>query len=77
MKNQPGGGRGGPSLTITAFKTWEEARGNFEGAGVRVVLGEANARVLRKLVRARIIKRDGQPPRYFRDLGPALQDCKI
>lgn len=64
-----------PFIDITGLQTLEEAMQNLEKRGVRVVLCEANARVLRKLVRAGIIKRDEQPPRYFRDLGPALQDC--
>ena len=63
-----------PFMDITGMQALEEAMQNLERRHVRVMLCEANPRVLRKLVRAGIVKRDSWPIRYFRDLGVALAD---
>lgn len=64
-----------PFMDITGIQTLEEAIGNLQKRGVRAVLCEANPRVLRKLVRAGLVKRDDRPIRYFRDFEAALADC--
>jgi SulP family sulfate permease len=61
-----------PFMDVTGLQALAEAIENLERRGVRALLCEANSRVLRKLVRAGVIKRDAQPPRYFRDLGLAI-----
>ncbi|SER03290.1 sulfate permease, SulP family [Solimonas aquatica] len=65
-----------PFMDITGIQTLEEVIQAFEHRGVRVLLCEANARVLAKLVRAEIVRRDTQPVRYYRELSNALQDCQ-
>jgi SulP family sulfate permease len=64
-----------PFMDITGMQTLQEAMQNLERRKVRVMLCEANPRVLRKLVRAGIVQRDARPIRYFRDLNLALADC--
>ncbi|MFT4045841.1 MAG: sulfate permease [Solimonas sp.] len=64
-----------PFMDITGIQTLEETMRNLERRGVRVVLCEATPRVLRKLVRAGLVKRDEAPIRYFRDFAAALADC--
>ena len=49
-----------------------EAIDNLERRGVRVMLCEANRRVLHKLVRAGLVRRGTTPARYYRTLGLAL-----
>ena len=66
-----------PFMDITGMQTLEEAMQDLERRKVRVMLCEANPRVLRKLVRAGIVTRDARPIRYFRDLGLALADCDV
>jgi SulP family sulfate permease len=62
-----------PFMDITGLQTLEEALENLQRRGVTGVLCEANPRVLRKLVRAGIVRRDEQPIRYYRDFGDALR----
>ncbi|HET8881042.1 MAG TPA: SulP family inorganic anion transporter, partial [Solimonas sp.] len=62
-----------PFMDITGLQTLEEALHNLRRRGVPSVLCEANPRVLRKLVRAGIVRRDEQPIRYYRDFGDALR----
>ncbi|WP_028080097.1 SulP family inorganic anion transporter [Solimonas soli] len=64
-----------PFMDITGIQALEEAMHNLDRRKVRTVLCEANARVLRKLVRAGLVKRDEQPIRYFRDFDAALAAC--
>ena len=64
-----------PFMDITGIQALEEVIQDLERRKIRVLLCEANPRVLRKLVRTGIVKREVRPIRYFRDLGPALDDC--
>ncbi|HSW12439.1 MAG TPA: SulP family inorganic anion transporter, partial [Solimonas sp.] len=64
-----------PFMDITGLQTLEEAIHNLERRGVRVLLCEANPRVLRKLARTGIVQREADPPRYYRDLTLALAAC--
>ena len=64
-----------PFMDITGLDTLEEAMQNLRSRGVRVVLCEANQRVLLKLTRAHIVQRDIDPPVYYRDLAAALAAC--
>jgi len=64
-----------PFMDITGMQTLEEAMQNLAKRKVRVLLCEANPRVLRKLVRAGLVKRDEQPIRYYRDFKAALAAC--
>lgn len=66
-----------PFMDVTGLQTLEEVVQNLERRGVRTLLCEANPRVLRKLVRAGIVRRDAEPVRYYRDLGPALAACDV
>ncbi len=61
-----------PFMDITGIQALADALQNLERRGVRVLLCEARPGVLRKLVRAGLVQRDGIPPRYFRDLEGAL-----
>lgn len=62
-----------PFMDVTGLQTLEEAMQNLERRGVRALICEANPRVLRKLVRAGIVRRDEDPVRYYRDLIGALK----
>jgi SulP family sulfate permease len=62
-----------PFMDITGLQALEEAIANLEKRGVRVMLCEAGTRVLNKLARAGIVRRNDSPPRYFRDLAAALE----
>jgi SulP family sulfate permease len=64
-----------PFMDITGIQALAEAVENLERRGVRALLCEANRRVLRKLVRAGLVRRSEKPPRYYRDLGLALAAC--
>lgn len=64
-----------PFMDITGIQALAEAMQNLERRGVRTLLCEANHRVLRKLVRAGLVRRDEMPVRYFRDLGLVLAAC--
>lgn len=61
-----------PLVDATGLKRLESTIENLRGRGVHVLLSGANLRVLRKLVRAEIVRRDG-PPVYFGDLATALR----
>lgn len=65
-----------PFMDATGLQTLEEVMQAFERRGLRVLLCEANARVLDKLVRAQIIQREQQPARYYRELSNALLECQ-
>ena len=65
-----------PFMDITGMQALEEAIQNLEGRGVRALLCEANPRVLRKLVKTGIVRRDAVPIRYYRDLHLALTACE-
>jgi SulP family sulfate permease len=62
-----------PFMDITGIQTLEEATGNLERRGVRVLLCEARPNVLRKLVRAGLVGKRTAPQRYCKDLPTALQ----
>jgi SulP family sulfate permease len=64
-----------PFMDITGIQTLEEAARQFERQGVRLLLCEARANVLRKLVRAGFVGKHITPYRYFRDLSEALRAC--
>ena len=64
-----------PFMDITGINALAEAVENLERRGVRVMLCEANPRVLHKLVRAGLVRRGLKPARYFRNLGLALNSC--
>jgi SulP family sulfate permease len=64
-----------PFMDITGIQALAEAVHNLEGRGVRALLCEANQRVLRKLVKAGLVRRDEKPARYFHNLGLALAAC--
>ena len=64
-----------PFMDITGINSLAEAVENLERRGVRVMLCEANPRVLHKLVRAGLVRRGLKPARYFRNLGLALNSC--
>ena len=61
-----------PFMDITGIRALAETVESIERRGVRVLLCEANHRVLGKLVRAGLVRRDEKPARYFRNLGLAL-----
>ena len=65
-----------PFMDITGLQSLDEAIRNLEHRGVHVLLCEAKARVLRKLARTGIVRRDAVPIRYFRDLGLALDEAE-
>ena len=60
-----------PFVDATGLKRLESTMAAMDRRGVRVLLSGANLRVLRKLVRAGIVARDGDT-RYFSDLATAL-----
>ena len=61
-----------PVLDATGIKRLESTMQSLGERGVHVILTGANQRVLRKLVRAQLVSRDDDPPRYFRELPEAL-----
>ncbi len=61
-----------PLVDATGLKRLESTIENLRRRGVQVLLSGANLRVLRKLVRAEIVRRDG-PATYFGDLATALR----
>jgi SulP family sulfate permease len=64
-----------PFMDITGIQALEEASGNLRRRGVRVLLCEARANVLRKLVRSGLVQ-DAAPPRdYCESFSAALQAC--
>jgi SulP family sulfate permease len=60
-----------PFMDATGLKRLESTIGNLRKRGVQVLLSGASLRVLRKLVRAQIVRRDD--PSYFKDLAAALR----
>jgi SulP family sulfate permease len=60
-------------MDVTGIQTLEEATRNLERRGVQVLLCEARANVLRKLVRAGLVGRHVVPQRYFARFAEALQ----
>lgn len=61
-----------PFMDISGLQALDEVIRHLEGRGIRVLLCEANTRVLRKLAKADIVRRDQQPARYYGELGLAL-----
>ncbi|MFN4161014.1 MAG: SulP family inorganic anion transporter [Stenotrophomonas sp.] len=61
-----------PLIDATGLKRLESTVAALHQRGVKVVLCGANPRVLRKLARARLVRRD-QPDGYFSDLASALR----
>lgn len=61
-----------PVLDATGIKRLESTVESLGRRSVRVLLVGANQRVLRKLVRAELVSRDDDPPRYFGELPDAL-----
>jgi sulfate permease, SulP family len=62
-----------PFMDVTGIQTLEEATRNLERRGVQVLLCEARANVLRKLVRAGLVGRHVAPQRYVARFAEALQ----
>jgi SulP family sulfate permease len=60
-----------PFMDATGLKRLESTIANLRKRGVQVLLSGASLRVLRKLVRAEIVRRDD--PSYFKDLTGALR----
>ena len=60
-----------PFMDATGLKRLESTIGNLRKRRVQVLLSGASLRVLRKLVRAEIVRRDD--PSYFKDLAAALR----
>ncbi|HVI59229.1 MAG TPA: SulP family inorganic anion transporter [Luteimonas sp.] len=61
-----------PFVDATGLKRLESTIEGLRKRGVRVLPSGASLRVLRKLVRAEIVRRD-EPDSYFKDLSAALQ----
>ncbi len=61
-----------PFMDITGMQSLAEVITDLEGRGIRVLLCEARPNVLRKLVKAGLVRRDETPVRYFKDLPLAL-----
>ena len=61
-----------PFMDATGLKRLESTIDNLRKRGVQVLLSGANLRVLRKLARAEIVRRD-DPASYFKDLAAALR----
>ncbi|HVY23484.1 MAG TPA: SulP family inorganic anion transporter [Steroidobacteraceae bacterium] len=64
-----------PFMDITGIQALAEAIHNFERRGVRVVLCEANPRVLLKLENAGIIDEIKNPGRHYQNMSSALKAC--
>jgi SulP family sulfate permease len=64
-----------PFMDITGIQALAEAIGNFERRGVRILLCEANPRVLLKLENAGIVDSNHHSGRYYQDINSALQAC--
>ncbi len=65
-----------PFMDVTGIQALEEATQNLERRGVRVLLTDARANVLRKLVRSGLVGKHVAPARYYRDLNEALSACE-
>src|SRR3546814_4925914 len=61
-----------PFIDATGLKRLESTLDNLRKRGIAVLPTGANLRVLRKLVRAEIVRRE-DPGSYFKDLSAALQ----
>jgi len=61
-----------PFMDATGLKRLESTIGNLRTRGIEVLPTGANMRVLRKLARAEIVRRE-EPGSYFKDLSSALQ----
>jgi sulfate permease, SulP family len=61
-----------PFMDATGLKRLESTIDSLRKRGVQVLLSGANLRVLRKLARAEIVRRD-DPASYFKDLAAALR----
>lgn len=61
-----------PFMDATGLKRLESTIDNLRKRGVQVLLSGANLRVLRKLARAEIVRRD-DPASYFKDLAAAIR----
>jgi SulP family sulfate permease len=64
-----------PFMDITGIQALEEASGNLRRRGVRVLLCEARANVLRKLVRSGLVQDAAPPQDYCDSFAAALQAC--
>jgi SulP family sulfate permease len=64
-----------PFMDITGINALEDAIRQLAQRGIAVHLCEANLRLLRKLLRAGVVKR-GQPPLYFGRLSRAIAEVK-
>ena len=62
-------------MDATGLKRLEATIGNLRARGISVLPAGANLRVLRKLVRAEIVRRD-DPASYFGDLASALRHVR-
>lgn len=65
-----------PFMDVTGIQALEEATQNLERRGVQVLLTDARANVLRKLVRSGLVGKHIVPARYYRDLNEALIACE-
>jgi SulP family sulfate permease len=61
-----------PFIDMTGIQTLEEATQNLQRRGAQVMLCEARPNVLRKLVRAGLVRKRAGQGLYFRELGAAL-----
>jgi len=64
-----------PFMDITGIQALEEATANLRRRGVRVLLCEARANVLRKLVRSGVVSTAAAPPGYRGTFAAALEEC--
>jgi SulP family sulfate permease len=64
-----------PFMDITGIQALEEASGNLRRRGVRVLLCEARANVLRKLVRSGLVNGEALPQGYWDSFAGALSAC--
>lgn len=62
-----------PFMDVTGLEALSETLRSLEQRGTRVILCEANRRVLRKLARSRIVRREDRPVRYYREFENALE----
>ena len=62
-----------PFVDATGLKRLESSIASLQSRGIRVILTGANMAVLRKLLRAELIRRD-TPGLYFKTLADALRD---
>ena len=62
-----------PFMDITGLQALEEAIQNLERRGVRVFLCEARSNVLRKLIRAHVVRTPSRRRRYVNDLKSAVR----